>query len=227
MTAPQLPEPLVPPDVDLSGYEFMPLFGERLFKSETWIGVSAEAKLAALRLWWHSYAHEVPAASLPDNDQFLADYAGYGAMIKAWRKVKPAAMRGFVLCSDGRWYHQFLSTVVMSAWEARRIARAKGQLGATKRWGKHKQGNVIAQASGNDGRGTPPAIEKAWLADSKGEEGTGKGGDSTISTRVDTGQGRLKNSLKSKADTPPDERSVDDRRELARKIAAGEIKVGT
>lgn len=116
----QLPDPLVPAEVDLRGYEFMPLFGDRLFGSETWIGVSSEAKLGALRLWWRAYAKEVPAASLPDNDALLADYAGYGAQVKPWRRVKPQAMRGFVLCSDGRWYHPFVAELALDAWKGRR-----------------------------------------------------------------------------------------------------------
>lgn len=129
----QLPEPLVPADVDLRGYEFMPLYGDRLLGSETWIAASAEAKIAALRLWWRSYAHEVPAGSLPDNDNLLADYAGYGVAVKAWRKVRPQALRGWVKCTDGRWYHPFVATLVMEAWQMRQAhahRTLKGRIGA-------------------------------------------------------------------------------------------------
>lgn len=120
-----LPSPLVPADVDLRGFEFMPLFGDRLFKSETWISASADAKVAALRLWWHSYGHEVPAGSLPDNDGLLAEYAGYGVMVKAWKKLKPQAMRGYVLCSDGRWYHPLVSELAIDGWKERVRNREK------------------------------------------------------------------------------------------------------
>lgn len=119
MTAP-LPDPLVPLDVDLRGYEFIPLFGDRLFGSETWIGITPEAKLAALQLWWRAYAKEVPASSLPENDALLANYAGYGVQMKPWRRVKAQAMRGFVLCSDGRWYHPFVAELALDAWKGRR-----------------------------------------------------------------------------------------------------------
>lgn len=114
-----LPDPLVPPDVDLRGYEFMPLFGDRLFGSETWIGATPEAKLAGLQLWWRAYAKEVPSSSLPDNDTLLASYAGYGIAFKQWRKIKAQAMRGFVLCADGRWYHPFVAELAMDAWKGR------------------------------------------------------------------------------------------------------------
>lgn len=121
----ELPPPLVPADVDLRGFEFMPLFGDRLFKSETWISASADAKVAALRLWWDSYGHEVPAGSLPDNDGLLAEYAGYGVMVKAWKKLKPQAMRGYILCSDGRWYHPLVAELAMDGWKERVRNREK------------------------------------------------------------------------------------------------------
>lgn len=112
-------DPLVPSDVDLRGYDYMPLYGERLFKSQTWIAASAEAKIAALRLWWHAYAHEVPAASLPNNDVLLSEYAGYGVAVKAWQRVKQQALHGFVECSDGRLYHPRLSEWAIEAWDLR------------------------------------------------------------------------------------------------------------
>jgi len=97
----------------------MPLYGDRLFSSETWVAASAEAKVAALRLWWHAYAKEVPAASLPDNDVLLADYAGKGESLKAWGRLRPIAMRGWVKCSDGRLYHKELAKWALEAWDKR------------------------------------------------------------------------------------------------------------
>lgn len=117
--AEQLPDPLVPAEVDLRGNDWMPLHGERLFTSETWIEASAEGRVAALRLWWQAFAKEKPAASLPDSDRLLAVYAGYGEVVKEWRKVKAEAMRGFVLCSDGRWYHKVVAEFAMDAWHRR------------------------------------------------------------------------------------------------------------
>jgi hypothetical protein len=119
MTQSVLPEPLVPADCDLRGLPFMPLYGDRLFASETWISATPEAKVAALRLWWHAYSREIPASSLPDNDVLLADYAGYGVAIKAWLKIKPSAMRGWVMCADGRWYHPVVAELTKEAWAAR------------------------------------------------------------------------------------------------------------
>lgn len=125
MSVAGLPSPLVAADVDLRGLQYMPLFGERLFGSETWIAATAEARVAALRLWWRAYAHEVPAASLPDDDRLLADYAGYGSAVKAWRRVRASSLRGFVKCSDGRLYHPVLADIALESWDSRRRNREK------------------------------------------------------------------------------------------------------
>lgn len=118
--ADQLPTPPVPADADLRGMDFMPLKGDRLFNSETWIEASNEGRVAALRQWWHAFSKEVPAGSLPDNDRLLAVYAGYGeTAIKAWRKIKAEAMKGWFKCSDGRLYHKFLAELVCEAWDKR------------------------------------------------------------------------------------------------------------
>jgi uncharacterized protein YdaU (DUF1376 family) len=116
---------LTPPDCDLRGFEFMPLFGDRLFTSATWIGAKPDAKIAALRLWWHSYAKEVPAASLPDDDALLSEYAGYGVAVSQWRKVKAAALRGWIKCSDGRLYHKTVAEIALESWSGRKQSRTE------------------------------------------------------------------------------------------------------
>lgn len=158
------PQPLVPADCDLRGMPYMPLFGDRLFGSATWIGASADGKVAALRLWWRSFAHEVPASSLPDDDTLLADYAGYGVGVKAWRKVKDQAMRGWVKCSDGRLYHRMVADVALEAWEQRKRNREKQE-----RW-RHKNRPVTHPV-------TPPVTVTQPLCNAGSEvkgEGIGK-----------------------------------------------------
>lgn len=141
----ETPDPFTLPDVDLRGLEYMPLYGDRLFGSVTWLRASPEAKVAALRLWWHAYAKECPAASLPDDDALLAEYAGYGVAIKAWLKIKNAAMRGWVKCTDGRWHHKVLAEVAKEAWIFRKRARDR-----KRDWRKrHGIGN-----GDSDGKGT-------------------------------------------------------------------------
>lgn len=225
MTAPRLPDPLVPPDVDLRGYEYMPYYGDRLRESGLNARVTDAEYRAAHNLWWSAWK-QVPAASLPDDDVDLCKAADLGRDQKTWQAVKAGAMRGFVLCSDGRWYHRALSEFALDAWALRTTARANGKLGAAKRWEGHRQQKAVATPPIGDSGGNGPAIEND-SKEGKGKERKGFGGDSTISTRVDTGQGRLKTALKSKPiGDSTDDRSVDDRRELAKKLVSGEIKVG-
>lgn len=167
-------EPMTPADCDLRGLQYMPLFGDRLFGSATWIAASPEAKVAALRLWWRSYAHEVPAASLPDNDQLLADYAGYGIAVKAWRKVKDQAMRGWVKCSDGRLYHRTVAEVALESWAQRLRNREKQE-----RWRSKNRHVTVSETV------TEPVSEPLCNA------GTGQGrdgqGNVTTTDQVEAG----------------------------------------
>lgn len=146
-----LPEPFTPADCDLRGLEYMPLFGDRLFGSATWISAKPEAKIAALRLWWHSYSKELPAASLPDDDALLADYAGYGVAVVAWRKIKAAAMRGWVKCSDGRLYHKRVAEIALKSWEGRQESRKHND---RKRKEREERSRLFAELSQHEV--TPP-----------------------------------------------------------------------
>lgn len=119
-----LPEPLTPPDCDLRGNEWMPLYGDRLFASDTWLMASAEGRCAALTLWWAAWKQS-PAASLPDNDRALAQLAGYGMQVDAWMKVREEAMRCWIKCSDGRLYHPVLADFAIQAWGRRENARRR------------------------------------------------------------------------------------------------------
>lgn len=110
-----LPDPLTPPDCDLRNFPYMPLFVERIVNSETVNGDPSAAQ-AALLLWCRAW-HEKPAASVPDDDVALARMAGYGRDVRKWRRVREkGALRGFVLCSDGRLYHPLVAEAALNAW---------------------------------------------------------------------------------------------------------------
>ena len=70
--------PLVPPEVDLAGYQFMPLHGHKLFSSDFNLNASDAGFRAAVNLWWSSW-NQVPAGSLPSIVPVLAGLAGLGA----------------------------------------------------------------------------------------------------------------------------------------------------
>lgn len=124
MTNETLPAPLLPADVDLNGYQFMPLYGHRLFGSEFNARCSDAAWRAGVTLWWAAW-NQVPAASLPDDDAALCRLADLGRDVKAWRKIRADALHGFVKCSDGRLYHRALAEYAAEAWDRRVRDRAR------------------------------------------------------------------------------------------------------
>lgn len=124
------PDPLVPDGVDLRDFAFMPLEVRRLLTSETWVLGRPEEKVAALTLWCEAW-HQVPAGSLPDNERMLAHLSQAGA---AWRKVREHAMRGWVLCSDGRWYHPVIAEKALESWSKKVAQRDRTRRATQARW---------------------------------------------------------------------------------------------
>lgn len=110
------PTPLTPPDADLQDFPFMPLHVARLRDSDLAAEEHPEACWYAVMLWSASW-HQLPAGSLPDNETVLTKLCGLGRDLRTFRKHRSGAMRGFVLCSDGRWYHPVIAEQVAAAWE--------------------------------------------------------------------------------------------------------------
>lgn len=121
----QLPDPMVPAEVDLRGLEYMPLLGARLFSSDFALNASDAEFRRGLQLWWAAW-NQVPAASLPDSDRAQAKLAGFEDETSPnWRKVRKQALDGFIKCSDGRLYHPVLARQALIAWEKRGEVRAE------------------------------------------------------------------------------------------------------
>lgn len=112
----QLPPPPVPVEVDLSGFSKFMFDVDRFLGSELVALATPEEGWAALRLWARAWK-QTPPASLPSDDRILASFSGTG---KRWPKVRAMAMRGFVLCADGRYYHGVLAEEALAAWKRRR-----------------------------------------------------------------------------------------------------------
>lgn len=163
-----LPAPLVPADVDLRDFAFMPLDVNRLLTSETWLLGSGDECKAAMALWCVSW-HQVPAASLPTNDKMLAHLSAAGPR---WRKVKDHALRGWVLCNDGRLYHPVVAEKAIEAWGHKRKQSERGKAGAAKRWSGDSGGNGASSSASTDGStdtSNASAMPAPMLADSKGQ----------------------------------------------------------
>jgi hypothetical protein len=113
-----LPAPQVPTEVDLQDFAFFHLDAVRLRDSMLALKASGDEFRAAIILWCVAW-HQVPAASLPDDDAALASYAGCGRDLKGWRKIRSGALRGFQKCSDGRLYHGVLAEKAIEAWDGK------------------------------------------------------------------------------------------------------------
>jgi hypothetical protein len=112
-------------------WTYMPLKVVQIMQSETFALSTGDEFKAAFALWCASW-QEVPAASLPNDDRML----DFLSRAKAWKKVKAVAMRGWILCSDGRLYHTVLAACAIDAWNKRTSFREKeeGKTERQRRW---------------------------------------------------------------------------------------------
>lgn len=117
-------DPLVPAEVDLRDFAFMPLDVVRLRDSGLTAKASGDEFRAAVLLWCASW-HQQPAASLPNDDDELANLCGYSRAMREWLKIRKGALRGWIECSDGRLYHPMVATKARDAWQSKLAQRAR------------------------------------------------------------------------------------------------------
>jgi hypothetical protein len=121
----------------------MPLDVVRLRDSDLAALESPEACWAAVLLWCASW-HQIPAASLPNDDRVLANLSGFGRVVKEWLKVKNGALRGWVLCDDGRFYHPVIAEKALSALESKYKQEWRTEIARIK---KHNQRHPLERLS--------------------------------------------------------------------------------
>ena len=138
--------PLVPADCDLRDFPFMPLDVVRLRDSDIAALTSGDEFRAAIMLWCAAW-HQVPAASIPDDDIVLARLAGYGRVVKEWQKVRENALRGWVKCSDGRLYHPVVAEKARDAWKAKLEQRWKTECARIKKHNDRHEGANVPRPS--------------------------------------------------------------------------------
>ena len=140
-----LPAPLVAAEVDLRDFAFMPLDVQRLRDSDLASDETPEACWAAVLLWCASW-HQVPAASIPDSDQWQAKQCGYvsqGKVATAWKRIKQGALRGWMKCDDGRLYHPVVAEKAADAWRSKMAQRWRTEAARVK---KHNQRHELTGA---------------------------------------------------------------------------------
>lgn len=125
-------EPLTPAGCDLRDFPHTPLFRSRLFGSTFHARASDAEWRAGVTLWLKSW-DQVPAGSLPTDDIDLCRLAELARDLKTWKKVKDGALRGWVLCTDGRLYHPVVAEGINNAIEHKakqRLKTAKARIAA-------------------------------------------------------------------------------------------------
>lgn len=166
-----LPAPLVPPDVDLRNFGYMPLDVLRLRDSDL-AALASGAEFRAAVLAWCVAWHQVPAASLPDDDRLLAKYVGVTPA--AWRRLRKMALHGFVKCSDGRLYHEVLAEKALEAARKRMAASKRGKAGASARWMPDQCTGISSGIACANALAMPEHEVLLMPGDGKGEERKGK-----------------------------------------------------
>ncbi|MBV8772809.1 MAG: DUF1376 domain-containing protein [Deltaproteobacteria bacterium] len=177
-----LPEPLTGSDIDVRDLDGFYLNVERLLASELVALCTPEEGWAALMLWCRAWK-QLPAGSLPNDDRILASFSRAG---NRWPKIKDAALRGFVLCSDGRLYHRVLCEEAQRAFQKKKQFRERREadLKRVSEWRQKQRGNASPPANETppDTRITTRSDTRFVLLDKggegKGREGEGKGRDS-------------------------------------------------
>lgn len=123
----------------------MPLDVARLRDSDLASNETPEACWAAVLLWAASW-HQVPAASIPNDERWIAKAAGYatrGKIDRAWAEARSGALRGWVECSDGRLYHPVVAEKAREAWAAKVAQRWRSECARIKKHNdRHPGANV-------------------------------------------------------------------------------------
>lgn len=130
------PAPLVPPETNLQSVPSMLLDVQRFRDS----GLATEADPAgaffAVMLWCVSW-HQVPAGSLPSSEIALAKLSGFGRDLAGWARVSETALRGYVLCDDGRLYHPVVCAKALEQWITHLNYRKRSAAGNMGRHGRY------------------------------------------------------------------------------------------
>ena len=132
------PAPLVPAEVDLRDFSWMPIEIHRLRRSKAWLICKRKPELAFYMLnLWTACWHDTPAGSLEDDDDVLADLAMCDPA--KWAKVRDQVLHGWVKCDDGRWYHQVVADKAKEAWAQKQAQRQRTEAARLAREQKRQQ----------------------------------------------------------------------------------------
>lgn len=131
---PELPEPLVPADCNLRDFPEYRLDVDRLRRSKAWLMAKRSPAIGfyQLNLWCAAW-HELPAGSIENDADVLADRALCSP--EQWPAVRDEALRGWLLCRDGRLYHPTVCEKALEGWIEKLNQRRKSGAGNAAKWG--------------------------------------------------------------------------------------------
>jgi hypothetical protein len=115
-TSQDICDPLTPVACNLKAFPILPFHLKAIQGSKTWLKAKRNPQIAfyyfnlVIAAW-----HEVPAASLPNDQSALASLALCDE--QTWPLVKDAVMHDWVTCSDGRLYLPWLAERACRAWD--------------------------------------------------------------------------------------------------------------
>jgi hypothetical protein len=172
----------------------MPLVIARLRKSTAWIKAKRRPELGfyMVNLWIAAW-HTVPAASLEDDEDVLADAAMCD--LNKWPEVRDEVLRDWVKCSDGRLYHPAVAEKAIESWDAKRAQVKRTSAATAARAVKLREKghdtrtsiDTTAIVGRRDERGDPRVVERAV---ERSEERDGVRNDGVTSTnRYGEGEG--------------------------------------
>ena len=171
-----LPAPLVPAEVDLRDFSWMPIEIHRLRRSKAWLICTRKPELGfyMLNLWTAAW-HDTPAASLEDDDDVLADLAMCEP--SKWQKVREQVLRGWIKCSDGRLYHPVVADLGRGAWTQKQAQRLRTEAARQAREQKRQQAMQQSSASATTDNATKTVAVSVTehVTASNGTEQTGEG----------------------------------------------------
>lgn len=117
----EAPHPLTPSDCELQDFAYLPVDVAWIRNSDMVLNETPEVFWAMLLLWAESW-HQVPAASIPNDDDWLACATRTG---KAWPRMRASVLREWVMCSDGRLYHPRIADRALRAWAKKQATGRK------------------------------------------------------------------------------------------------------
>lgn len=182
--------------IDLTDFQFMPLFIGRLQRSKAWLRCKRQPELAfyMLNLWLRSW-HEIPAGTIENDDDVLADAAMCSP--DKWDKIKAKVLVGWTTRGDGRLEHPVVAEIAAQSWAEKVEYRRKKEEERLRKAAKRAQ-------SGNGHEPDDPDLSGGHPADNSGLS------DGIPAETALKGKGEVRDSVslssKTRAQIEPDEK---------------------